>query len=163
MGGVSDRKAHRSVLFLLCCGLLFAGGCGCWKQKGEALPEVYTNRVNDTAYIDSILTNHFRQVAVGQARLQTAGLMTQCVLRVRAALPPDADEEALEAALEADDAWQKLVALAQKQDAESVKIYNEGVEGIRIRMLEEQQALRDVQAGKATAVDKPLVGGVRPK
>lgn len=147
-------RAGCCAAFLACCAALLCGGCGC--RKGP--PEVYTDRANDTAYIDSLIANSRQQREAAQARHETSILMTQCVQRVRATLPPDTGEEALVAALADDPAWQGLAAQAEAQDAAAARIYEEGLTAVRNRILEEKQALSDVQVGKAKAADKPRVG-----
>ena len=135
------------------------GGCGCRKQpEAPPLPEVYTNRANDKAYIESLLVNDREQRAAALLRYQTTLLMTQCVLRVQAVLPPDAGGDALEDALAADAEWQRLVAQAEEQDKAIARIYDSLKDTIQNRMLEEQQAMVDVENGKAVAADKPRVG-----
>ena len=143
--------AWRCAAFLVCCGLLFA--CGCKKKE-----KVYTDRANDEAYIELLQEQVKLQKGVAVLQMETALKMTQCVQRVQAELPKDADEGALNAALAADAEWLALEAQAKEQDEESQRLLSEGRKIIQLRMQDEQQARLDVKAGKAVAADQPKDG-----
>ena len=138
----------RFVALLACCGLLFA--CGC-KRKAR----VYVDRANDEAYIELLQEQAKLQRGVAVLQMETMQKMTQCVQRVQAALPQDAGEGALQAALAADAEWLGLEAQAKEQEEEAERILSEGKKIIQLRMLDEQQARLDVGAGKAVAADQP--------
>ena len=141
------RAAWWFAALLVCCGLLFS--CGC-KRKAK----VYSNRANDAAYLD--LLNGQAQQQRGVAVLQAEAVlkMTQCVQRVQAALPQDAGEDALRDALAADAEWLALGEHAKELNEEQDRILSESKKMIQLRMLDEQQARLDVEAGKAVAVDR---------
>ena len=148
------RAALRCAAFLVCCGLLFA--CGCKKKE-----RVYTSRANDEAYVASLMSNQALQMAAAKLRMETSAKMTQCVARVQAGLPEGAGAEALRAALAGDGEWLELEALAVRQDEESEQILSEAKKLVQSRMMEEQQAQLDVEAGRAEAADAPKKGKVR--
>jgi len=156
MGCWSGLKAWYFAVFLMCGVLSMCGGCGCGKTKEPPLPEVYTDRANDAAYLESLLKMRERQIEVAEVEMEIAKQMTQHVERVKAAFPQGVGEDQLQAALAADAQWQELDAKAKAQAALSQKVWEECRESIRNRILEQMQAEQDVKDGKARSVDKPL-------
>lgn len=147
------RMAGWCAALVVCCGLSVCGGC---KKKAPPLPEVYTNRADDTVYMGQLTERINQQMEVNRARMQTIQQMTQLMLRVKAELPKDADGGQLQAALAADPKWQELEAKEKAQVVLDKKILEEGRDFIRARMLAQDQDGQDVKAGKAKAIDKPL-------
>jgi len=139
----------------LCCGLLLSSGCGCNKKKAPPLPEVYTYRANDTNYFNALHLERQKQMAAEMARYETTQKMTQLVARVRAAYPQGVSEEVLQAALAANAEWRDLEAREIEQKEFAKQVRDGSFDVVRSRILEEQQAQKDVKAGKAKAVDKP--------
>ncbi|MCL1920684.1 MAG: hypothetical protein FWG50_06340 [Kiritimatiellaeota bacterium] len=132
---------------------MFLFFCGCKKKE-----KVFLDRANDTAYIASLYDQHEIQKTVAMRRMETSRQMTQCVMRVRSALPQGSGgDEALADALAADAEWQRLEALAQEQDEEAVRVWEDARMLMQRRILAEAQAARDVEAGKAVAMDRKAV------
>ena len=137
---------------LVVCTILVLAGCS--KQKEPVKKdEVYTNRANDKKYIASLITNRQQQVQEGYARLAVSLKMTQCVTRVRAALPSDVTTESLKKALAADSEWTSLDEQSKKLEAAANATMQQARNLIRQRMLEEQRAQQAVAEGKAKAID----------
>jgi len=113
---VSQMKWLLGHSALVVFAILVLAGCS---KRAETVKqdEVYTNRANDKKYIDSLMTNRQQQVQEGHARLAVSQKMTQCVTRVRAALPADATTEALKTALAADSEWISLDDQSKKLEA----------------------------------------------
>jgi len=124
-------------------------------SKAPPLPEVYTNRANDLVYLDQLLDLRERQMEVGYAQMEIAQQMTQLVERVTAMYPQGIGEDALQSALAEDPAWQDLAAQEKAQTELAAQVWEESRDFIRNRMLQQMQAEKDVQDGKAKAVDKP--------
>jgi hypothetical protein len=145
----------QGALVLVAVVLVFSG-C---KKKEEpkkpepALPAVYADRVNDKAYIATLTANHEQQAKEARERLNLSLKMTQCVTRVRGALPPEATPEVVQKALEADPTWQELASQIKRAEAASKETLKQAQEMVRKRMKDE---LRDNQAldkGAAKALD----------
>ncbi|MCL2103615.1 MAG: hypothetical protein FWH21_00950 [Kiritimatiellaeota bacterium] len=135
---------------VLWCGLLFSGGCGCRKK-----PEVYTYRANDPAYFEELMQERQKQVKAERAWWETSMQMTQLVELVREAYPQGLDEDALLEVLAANEEWTRLAALEQEQKEFAQKVRDGSYALVQARMMEEQQALAAVKAGKAKALDSP--------
>ena len=155
MGCWSVLKTWFCAVFLMCGVLFVCGGCGCGKTKAPPLQGVYTNRANDTVYLEQLQEMRQRQIEVAEVEVAIARRMTQHVEQVKATLPQDAGEDKLQEALAADAAWQELEAKAKAQADLAQKVWEEGRDFIRDRMIEQGQAEKDVQAGKAKSLDKP--------
>ena len=146
---------------LVVFAILVLAGCS---KRTETVKqdEVYTNRANDKKYIDSLMTNRQQQVQEGYARLAVSQKMTQCVTRVRAALPADATTEALKKALAADSEWISLDDQSKKLEAASKITLQQAQNLIRHRMQEELRAQQAVAEGKAKAIDGALAPKTTP-
>jgi len=131
------------------------GGCGGCKGKKAPIPEVYVNRANDDAYINQLLEMRKRQIEVAEVQVAIARQMTQHVERVRATFPQGVGDDTLAAALAEDSTWKGLEARAKAQAELANQIWEEDRDAIRDRMLEQGQAEREVQRGRARAIDKP--------
>jgi len=118
------------------------------------LESVYTNRMNDAAYVGALQTNCAKQTAKAGERSVIVIQMQACIERVKATLPKDADEAALKAALAKDDEWRKLEPQNAKAIEEIQQILGEAREKVRQRMLEETRAVKAVADGKAKSVDQ---------
>ncbi len=141
------------VVFLV----LALSGC---KRKETVKPEaVYTNRGNDKGYIASLMTNRQQQVKDSRSLFAVSQKMTQCVTRVKAALPAEATAEALSQALTADSEWAALDAQFKKLEAGAKATRQQAENLIRSRMQEESRAQKAVADGKARAHD----GAAAPK
>jgi len=145
------RCAARVVV---CGGLIICGVCGC--KRKPPLPEVYLNRANDATYVEQLQEMRVRQIEVAEVQMAIARQMTQHVERVKAAFPQGVGEDTLNAALAEDPAWQELEAQAKAQADLAQQVWEACRDAIRARMLEQDRAEQDVQAGRAKAVDKPL-------
>lgn len=142
---------------------LFAAGC---KKKvvensiGPApkkLESVYTNRMNDAAYVEALHSNRVTQSVQAKERHALAALIKACEERVKAALPPGADEAAFKAALARDPEWQKLDARKAQVDGSIQATLSDARETIRRRMETEARAVKAVAEGRAEAVDPAKV------
>lgn len=142
---------------------LFASGC-----KKKAAPEsigpapkklesVYTNRMNDAAYVDALRNNRQEQSLEAKERHEVAVRIQACQERVKASLPADADEAALKAALARDPEWQKLDAQKSQIDGRIQATLLDARETIRRRMEAEALAVKAVAEGRAEAVDEAKV------
>jgi len=135
---------------------LFAVGC---KKKGQpatpAAPveSVITNRVHDAAYLDSLKKGREFQTKLAAGRAEVSKRMAACRARVSAALPKDAVEAAVNAALEKDSEWQGLVKQFEELVQKDQKSLAEVRDSVRARLQEEARAIKAVADGKAKAVD----------
>jgi hypothetical protein len=119
------------------------------------LPEVYTNRANDPNWFPA-MTNELRKAQdVAKVGEKISMQMTQHVERVKATLPEDADEEALQMALALDETWAYLMSQKKAQEALAEKTWADSRELVRAKIVEEMQAQQDVKAGRAKAKDTP--------
>lgn len=138
--------------------VFFAAGCKKKVETQGALPEkklesVFTNRMNDAAYVEALRKNRTEQGLLAKERFAVMTQLKACQDRVKAALPANADEAVLKAALARDPEWQKLNAQkAQGEGRDQAKLA-EARETIRKRMETEAQAKRAVSEGKAKALD----------
>lgn len=136
---------------------LFSGGC---KKKVEekrlsAKPEsVFTNRMNDVAYVESLRKNREEQGVQAKERHALLVQLKACQERVKATLPAEADEAALKAALARDSEWQRLDAQNAQMEGRIQATLLDARETIRKRMEVEAQAVKAVAAGQAVAVDQ---------
>jgi PBP1b-binding outer membrane lipoprotein LpoB len=145
-----------SIVFMA----LVAAGC---KKKTvapvvEAKPQlesVYTNRMNDAAYVESLRSNRVAQSVQANERHVLTQQLKVCRERVRAALPADAGEAALTNALARDPEWQQLEARREQMDGRIQATLLDAQEAIRKRMEAEAQAVKAVAAGRAEAADRP--------
>lgn len=134
---------------------------GCKKRVPVAsrapLESVFTNRMNDAAYLATLQTNRVAQSAKAGERNVIVSQMQAHIERVKATLPEDADEATLKAALAKDEEWLKLEARNEKAIGEIQQVLSEAREKVRQRLLEESKAVKAVAEGKAKAVD-PTAG-----
>jgi hypothetical protein len=149
---VSWIKWFAGQVALVSFAILVLTGCSKGKEAVKQ-DEVYTNRANDKKYIASLITNRQQQVQDGYARLAVSMKMTQCVTRVRAALPADVTTESLKKALEADSEWTLLDEQSKKLEAAANATMQQAQNLIRQRMQEEARAQKAVVDGKARAID----------
>lgn len=122
------------------------------ESQGSSIPEAALNRAKDTNYIQRLTAMARVQATQSMALVKTQNMLTQCVLRVRATLPKDADAVALQAALEKDEAWAKLAAQEKQQQDEAARLRAEAVSTVRQRMQVEavvQKKQADLQAQKS--------------
>jgi len=151
----SVRALGQGTLILVAAVLVFSG---CKKKEepkkpAPALPAVYADRVNDKAYIATLMANREQQAKDARERLSLSLKMTQCVTRVRGALPPEATAEVVQKALEADPTWQELDSQMKRADVAAKETRKQAQDMVRNRMKDE---LRDNQAlskGEAKALD----------
>lgn len=149
------RVLGQGTLILVAVVLVFSG---CKKKEepkkpAPALPAVYADRGNDKAYMATLKANREQQAKDARERFSLTLKMTQCVTRVRAALPSEATGEVVQKALEADPTWQELDSQIKRAEAISKETLKQAHELIRNRMKDE---LRDNQAlskGEAKALD----------
>ncbi len=131
---------------------------GCKKRApivGKAPQEsVFTNRMNDAAYVGALQKNRDEQAVKAGERTVIVTQMQACIERVKATLPKDADEAALKAALAKDDEWRKLEPQNAKAIEDIQQVLGEARQKVRQRMLEESRAVKAVAEGKAMAVDQ---------
>jgi len=120
------------------------------------LESVYTNRMNDAAYIEALRSNRVEQSVAANERLELARQQQLCQERVRAALPADAGEAALTNALALDPEWQRLRAQRAEMDGRIQAKLLDAREAIRRRMEAESRAVEAVAAGRAEAADRPV-------
>lgn len=151
---------HGAIVFLA-VGLVFSG---CKKQEEEkppapALPTVYSDRANDKEYISALKANHEQQAQEARERFNLSLKMTQCVARVRGALPSEATAEVVQKALEADPMWQELDSQIKKAEAASKATLKQAREMVRRRMKDEIRDNEALSKGAAKALDsaQPLV------
>lgn len=133
---------------------LFVAGC---KRRGQPtepeLAQVVTNRMQDAAYVQALHANRDLQMANAYAREQVTARQRACVERIRATLPENADDETLQAALQKDPEWAELEAESQKVAAAALQAQEDAKFLIRARLQEEEQAIKDVQSGKAKVAE----------
>lgn len=139
-----------TILFLVV--LMLFTGCG-KRKEAVVLEEVYSNRANDKIYIASLMTNRQQQAKEAQSRHALSLKMTQCVSRVRGALPADASEESLTKALATDQEWSSLTGQVSRAEATANATLQEAQNLIRKRMQEEVRANQAIAQGKAKAMD----------
>lgn len=121
-------------------------------SQGSSIPEAALNRAKDTNYIQRLTAMARVQATQSMALVKTQNMLTQCVLRVRATLPKNADAAALQAALEKDEAWVKLAAQEKQQRDEAARLQAEAISTVRQRMQAEavmQKKQADLQAQKS--------------
>lgn len=117
-----------------------------------SIPEAALNRAKDTNYIQRLAAMAREQSRQSMDVVKTQNMLTQCVLRVRATLPKNADAAALQAALEKDEAWVKLAAQEKQQRDEAARLQAEAISTVRQRMQAEaamQKKQADLQAQKS--------------
>jgi Ca2+/Na+ antiporter len=152
--------------FLVCVAVVLVFS-GCKKQEEEktqpaekkpapVLPSVYADRVNDKAYIDSLMANRKQQAKEARERLSLSLKMTQCVTRVRGTLPPEATGEAVQKALVADPAWKDLESQIKKAEAVAAETLKQAQELVRKRMKDELRDNQAISKGEAKAIDNVL-------
>ena len=141
---------------------LFSAGC---KKRGQQkavvsaeVPSVFTNRMDDAAYVQSLKTNRHEQLlkAIGVRTVETE--MKAYRERVKSGLPAGADDAALESALAKDDGWQKLKERESVAQRESKQALDEARAKVRQALLDEAAAQKAVADGKAKPKD-----GTKPK
>jgi len=101
-----------------------------------------------------------RQIEVAEVEVAIARQMTQHVERVKAAFPQGVGEDKLSETLAADPAWRDLAAKAQAQAELAQQVWEECRDAIKARIMEQGQAEKDVQRGRARSADKPYEPGV---
>jgi hypothetical protein len=79
--------------------------------------------------------------------------MTQCVTRVRGALPSEATAEVVQKALEADPTWQELDSQIKRAEAASKETLKQAQEMVRKRMKDEMRDNEALSKGAAKALD----------
>ena len=86
-----------------------AGEGGADPVKEEVvLEQVYTNRAFDAAYMQALADSRAKQSELADARGRLVDAMTKMVEDVRAALPPEADVEAIKAELAKLPEWKAM-------------------------------------------------------
>jgi hypothetical protein len=151
----SMRALGHGAIVFMAVGLVFSG---CKKQEEEKppappLPTVYSDRANDKAYISSLKANHEQQAQVARERFNLSLKMTQCVTRVRGALPSEATAEVVQKALEADPTWQELDSQIKRAEAASKETLKQAQEMVRKRMKDEMRDNEALSKGAAKALD----------
>ena len=137
---------------------LFVAGCKKRVTPQHAVPavqeNVYTNRINNAAYIESLKQNRLTQMTNATALRAAVSQRDAYKERVKAALPPGSDEAALEKALAKDDTWLKLKGQSDQAQSNDLKTVAEAREKIRQALMEEARAQKAVAEGKAKAIDQ---------
>ena len=128
------------------------------KEAPVVLENVYTNRADDAAYLESLDQNRRVQIVKAKGIRAATDEMKAYKVRIKATLPAGSDEAALLAALAKDEAWLKLkakcesaVAAGQKEEQQTVAAARELV---RQRMIKEAKDQAAVAEGKAKPIDK---------
>jgi len=158
-GGVKALLFLTMLSTVISC--LFSAGCRKSTPVTVApqtpLEAVVTNRANDPAYVTALKENRTSQNVLARENHAVKAQLAVCAERVKAALPPGADEAALKAALEKDPEWQALKGREAKVMAEDKQKLIAARELIRARMEREARDAKAVAEGKAKAVDQPKV------
>lgn len=140
---------------------LFSDGCKRREQPAVQAPaavqSVYTNRNNNTVYVDSLKQNFKTQLSKAAVRREAAEQAAAYKEKIKATLAAGADEAALERALAADKAWLNLKAALEQAEKEEELTVDAAREKVRQAKLEEIRARKAVAAGQATAVDQAKV------
>jgi hypothetical protein len=156
-----DRVKALIFLTMLSTVISCLLSAGCKKSApvtvAPPLENVVTNRANDPAYLSALKKNRTSQNVLARENHAVAGQLAACAERVKAALPPGADQAALKAALEKDPEWQALKGRETKVLAEDTQTLGAARELIRARMEREARDAKAVAEGKAQAVDQPKV------
>jgi hypothetical protein len=147
-----------SIVIVGICAVNFGCKRRCHLVEPE-LPQVITNRMHDAAYVRSLQENSTRQMAAAHKRESVSARQKACVERVKATLAEGAGEEELKAALQKDAEWVELEAEASKAADALQKAQEDAKNLIRARMEAEAQAIKDVQGGKARAVEMTGAAG----
>jgi len=159
---VSLRKMVHTVIVPITVSMalscLFLAGCKKRVKATATAPvvqeKVYTNRMNNAAYVESLKNNRLAQMTNAMAIHAISVQMDAYSNRVMAALSAGTNAAALDSALAKDEAWQKLKAQsdqAQKADRQTVAAARELV---RQALLEEARAKKAVAEGKANPIDE---------
>ena len=142
--------------------LLLSAGCKRRSPQAAAVPAevpaVFTNRMNDAVYVQSLKTNRHEQLLKATAVRTVETEMKAYRGRVKAGLPAGADDAALESALAKDDGWQKLKERESVAKRESQQTLDEARAKVRQALLDEAAAQKAVADGKAKPKD-----GTKPK
>ncbi len=137
---------------------------GCKRKpavSGPAVPleSVITNRANDAAYLDTLKKNRADQTKIAAQRAEVSRKMDACRERVRSSLPAEAEEAAINAALEKDQEWTELVKQTGELAQRDQQVLSAAREAVRARLQEEARAVKAVAEGKAKAVDRIVPRG----
>jgi hypothetical protein len=156
------RPLFAQCVFLILVSVLLFPGCKKQEEKKPdtpVLPAVYPDRSQDKDYIAALMANRKQQTHQAKERLNLSIQMTQCVSRVRATLPSDVSGEALQKALEADQAWKTLDIQIKQAEAASKETLKQAEALVRQRMQQEMRDNQAIEQGKAKAIEtaKPIV------
>jgi len=137
---------------------LFSTGCKKRVKPPEKAPvvleNVYTNRINNAAYVASLKQNRRTQITKAVALRTAVAELDAYKEKVKAALSAGSDEAALDLALAKDEVWQKLKAKSDQAQKEEQQTVEEAREKVRQALIEEARAKEAVAQGKAKAVDQ---------
>ena len=156
----SGASKYSAMVCMAIVSIVFAGliSSGCKKtaepKLEPKLEPVFTNRMNDVAYLETLKESRTVQGEQARARQSVSRQMKACEARVKATLPAGADAAALKAKLAGDPEWQKLLEQAAQIDGRIEATLIEARETIRKRMEAEAQAAKAVAAGRAKALDQ---------
>jgi hypothetical protein len=116
------------------------------------LEQVHTNRAYDVAYMQELADNRAEQVQLAGARSRVVEAMEKMIEEVRAALPPDADADAIKAELEKRPEWKAMEA-ANARMVESIETTLASArETVRLRMERELSDQKKVAEGRAVPI-----------
>ncbi len=127
------------------------------EAKPIKLENVYTNRMNDAVYVETLRKNREEQSAEARERAVLGRQIQACRERVKAVLPEGSDEAALKAALARDPEWQKLDAAKAQLDGRIQATLNAAEDAVRKRIESEARAVKAVAEGKAVPIDRAEV------
>ncbi len=157
---LSIKGSLRAVVCMAIVSTVFTGlfSSGCKKKAPEEAPQprresVYTNRMNDAAYVGALQSNRTQQAVQARERNELLRQLKACQERVKAGLTAGLDEAALQAALAGDPEWQRLSARKSEAEGRIQATLQEARETVRKRMEAEAQAVRAVAEGKALPAD----------
>ena len=161
------KMVHTAVITVtvsMAFSCLFLSGCKKRVKPQDAsravapvpavLEKVFTNRVNNAAYIDSLKQNFKTQLEIAKERREVAAQMDACKERVTATLPAGSDKAVVEQALAKDETWKKLKAQDEKAQKEDQQTLEEAQKKVRQAMIEQARAQKAVAEGKAKAIDQ---------
>jgi hypothetical protein len=110
---------------------------------------VITNRMEDVAYREALVSNHLAQTQMAFERHPVVSQMEKLVKEARAGLPADADDEALKAELEKRPEWKVLEEENARKLAEMEKTLVAAREMVRKRLEAEMRDTKAVAEGRA--------------
>ncbi len=134
-------------------GVLWLSGCGCGrKDKSEAAESGRTDqipsRIEDKEYVATLFAHQDAITAVAQQRHELGEQMRETAAKIKDALPADADEESVKAALAESAEWQELL---KREAAVSTSVTNTLLEArrtIRERILREEREKAEAAAAR---------------